>query len=88
MSSTATTLVYARHAAAGTQPVPAALLVILLANATMLARVLVLVGVVAPMSLPLALVVIVPALLVAAAGIALALDCGRDRPARWGSGVQ
>ncbi len=75
VSSTATTLVYARHAAAGTQPVAAALLVILLANATMLARVLVLVGVVAPMSLPLALVVIVPALLVAAAGIAW----------RWGS---
>jgi uncharacterized membrane protein (DUF4010 family) len=70
VSSTATTLVYARHAAAGTQPVAAALLVILLANATMLARVLVLVGVVAPMSLPLALVVIVPALLVAATGIA------------------
>jgi uncharacterized membrane protein (DUF4010 family) len=70
VSSTATTLVYARHAAAGTLPVAAALLVILLANATMLVRVLVLVGVVAPMSLPLALVVIVPALLVAAAGIA------------------
>ena len=70
VSSTATTLVYARHAAAGTQPVAAALLVILLANATMLARVLVLVGVVAPSSLPLALLVIVPALLVAVAGVA------------------
>jgi uncharacterized membrane protein (DUF4010 family) len=69
-SSTATTLVYARHAAAGAQPVPAALLVILLANATMLLRVLVLVGVVAPTTLPLALLVIVPALLVAVAGVA------------------
>ncbi len=69
-SSTATTLVYARHAAAGAQPVSAALLVILLANATMLVRVLVLVGVVAPSSLPLALLVIVPALLVAVAGVA------------------
>jgi uncharacterized membrane protein (DUF4010 family) len=69
-SSTATTLVYARHAAAGAQPVAAALLVILLANATMLVRVLVLVGVVAPASLPLALLVIVPALLVAIAGVA------------------
>lgn len=69
-SSTATTLVYARHAAAGAQPVSAALLVILLANATMLLRVLVLVGVVAPASLPLALLVIVPALLVAVAGVA------------------
>jgi uncharacterized membrane protein (DUF4010 family) len=69
-SSTATTLVYARHAAAGAQPVSAALLVILLANATMLLRVLVLVGVVAPGSLPLALLVIVPALLVAVAGVA------------------
>jgi len=69
-SSTATTLVYARHAAAGAQPVAAALLVILLANATMLVRVLVLVGVVAPASLRLALLVIVPALLVAVAGVA------------------
>jgi uncharacterized membrane protein (DUF4010 family) len=69
-SSTATTLVYARHAAAGAQPVSAALLVILLANATMLLRVLVLVSVVAPSSLPLALLVIVPALLVAVAGVA------------------
>ncbi len=69
-SSTATTLVYARHAAAGAQPVAAALLVILLANATMLVRVLVLVGVVAPSSLPRALLVIVPALLVAVAGVA------------------
>jgi uncharacterized membrane protein (DUF4010 family) len=70
VSSTATTLVYARHAAAGTQSLEAALMVILLANATMLARVLVLVGVVAPASLPLALLVIVPALLVALAGVA------------------
>ena len=69
-SSTATTLVYARHAAAGAQPVSAALLVILLANATMLVRVLVLVGVVAPATLPQALLVIVPALLVAVAGVA------------------
>jgi uncharacterized membrane protein (DUF4010 family) len=69
-SSTATTLVYARHAAAGAQPVSAALLVILLANATMLVRVLVLVGVVAPASLPRALLVIVPALLIAVAGVA------------------
>jgi uncharacterized membrane protein (DUF4010 family) len=70
VSSTATTLVYARHVAAGTQPRSAAILVILLANATMLARVLVLVGVVAPSSLPLALLVIVPALAVALAGVA------------------
>ena len=69
-SSTATTLVYARHAAAGVQPLRAALLVILLANATMLVRVLILVGVVAPTSLPRALLVIVPALLVAVAGVA------------------
>lgn len=69
VSSTATTLVYARHVAAGTQPLPAALLVILLANATMLVRVLVLVGIVAPSSLVHALLVIVPALLVALGGV-------------------
>jgi uncharacterized membrane protein (DUF4010 family) len=70
VSSTATTLVYARHVAAGTQPLAAALLVILLANATMLVRVIVLVGVVAPSSLGWAVLVIVPALLAALAGVA------------------
>lgn len=71
VSSTATTLVYARHAAAGAQSMPAALLVILLANATMLLRVLVLVGIVAPGSLLLAGIVLLPALLAALAGVAL-----------------
>jgi uncharacterized membrane protein (DUF4010 family) len=71
VSSTATTLGYARQVAAGSQPMPAAVLVILLANATMLVRVLFLVGVVAPAVLPLALVAVVPALLVALAGVAL-----------------
>jgi uncharacterized membrane protein (DUF4010 family) len=70
VSSTATTLVYARHVAAGSQAPPAALMVILLANATMLVRVLVLVGVVSPSSLLRALVVIVPALVAALAGVA------------------
>ena len=70
VSSTATTLGYARQAAAGNQTVPAAVFVILLANATMLVRVLVLVGVVAPDALPRAFVVIVPALLMALAGVA------------------
>jgi uncharacterized membrane protein (DUF4010 family) len=79
-SSTATTLVYARHAAAGAQPVSAALLVILLANATMLVRVLVLVGVVAPASLPRALLVLVPALLVAVAGVAFRWSSAATAP--------
>jgi uncharacterized membrane protein (DUF4010 family) len=70
VSSTATTLGYARQVAAGSQTMPAAVLVILLANATMLVRVLVLVGVVAPDVLPRALVVIVPAFLMALAGVA------------------
>ncbi len=70
VSSTATTLVYARHVAAGTQPMPAALLVILLANATKLVRVLFLVGVAAPASLPLALLVIAPSLLASLVGVA------------------
>ncbi|MGB2815734.1 MAG: MgtC/SapB family protein [Burkholderiaceae bacterium] len=70
VSSTATTLGYARQVAAGSQTLPAALLVILLANATMLVRVLFLVGVVAPAALPRALVVVLPALLLALAGVA------------------
>src|SRR5512145_450688 len=70
VSSTATTLGFARQVAAGSQTMPAAVLVILLANATKLVRVLFLVGVVAPEALPQALVVIVPALLVSLAGVA------------------
>ena len=69
VSSTATTLVQARQVASGAQAVPAALLVILLANATMLVRVLVLVAAVAPESLPAAAVVVLPALLAAVAGV-------------------
>ncbi len=71
VSSTATTLGYARQVAAGSQTLPAAVLVILLANATKLVRVLFLVGVVAPNALPRALVLLVPALLVSLAGVAL-----------------
>lgn len=70
VSSTATTLGYARQVAAGSQTVPAAVLVILLANATMLVRVLFLVGVVAPAALPSALMVVLPALLAALGGVA------------------
>jgi uncharacterized membrane protein (DUF4010 family) len=70
VSSTATTLAYARQAAAGAQSPSAALVVILLANATMLARVLMLVGVVAPALLPQALLLVVPALVIAIAGVA------------------
>jgi uncharacterized membrane protein (DUF4010 family) len=70
VSSTATTLGYARQVAAGSQTMPAAVLVILLANATKLVRVLFLVGVVAPEALPRALVLLVPALLVSLAGVA------------------
>jgi uncharacterized membrane protein (DUF4010 family) len=70
VSSTATTLGYARQVAAGSQTLPAAVLVILLANATKLVRVLFLVAVVAPAALPGALVLLVPALLVSLAGVA------------------
>lgn len=70
VSSTATTLGYARQVAAGSQTVPAAVLVILLANATKLVRVLFLVGVVAPEALPRALVLLVPALLISLVGVA------------------
>jgi uncharacterized membrane protein (DUF4010 family) len=70
VSSTATTLGFARQVAAGSQTMSAAVLVILLANATKLVRVLFLVGVVAPEALPRALVLLVPALLVSLAGVA------------------
>ena len=70
VSSTATTLGYARQVAAGSQTLSAAVLVILLANAAKLVRVLFLIGVVAPETLPLALVAIGPALLAALAGVA------------------
>ena len=81
VSSTATTLSYARQVAAGSQTPAAALLVILLANATKLVRVLVLVGIVAPESVSRALVVIVPALLVALAGVALRWTAAATVPA-------
>lgn len=61
VSSTATTLVYARHVRDGTQSSEAALLVILLANAAMLARVLIIVGIVAPRAMSSALIVLLPA---------------------------
>lgn len=81
VSSTATTLVHARNVAAGAQPAAAALVVILLANATMLLRVLVMVGVVAPATLPYAAVVIVPALLLALAGVAWRWQAASRAPA-------
>jgi uncharacterized membrane protein (DUF4010 family) len=70
VSSTATTIGYARQVAAGSQSVAAATMVILLANATKLVRVLFLVGAVAPQALPAASVVLGPALLVAFLGVA------------------
>jgi uncharacterized membrane protein (DUF4010 family) len=70
VSSTATTVVTARPVRGGSQPPAAAILVILLANATMLARVLVLVGVAAPSALPRALLVLLPALAAALVGVA------------------
>lgn len=81
VSSTATTLVQARQVAAGAQAVPSALLVILLANATMLIRVLVLVGAVAPRSLPSACIVVVPAFVAALAGVLLRWRPAADAPA-------
>ncbi len=70
VSSTATTLGYARQVGAGSIAVPGAVLVVLLANATMLVRVLVLIGVVSPSSLPHALALVAPAFLIALAGVA------------------
>ncbi len=65
VSSTATTLVYARHARDATHTPSTALVIILLANGAMLARVMLLVLVVAPGVLPRLALSIVPALLLA-----------------------
>lgn len=73
VSSTATTLVYARHVKSGAQAPASALLVILLANATMLVRVFALIAIVAPGAIPAAAIVLGPA----AVGAALAVA------ARW-----
>ncbi len=65
VSSTATTLVYARHARAATQPVASAQTVILLANVAMLARVLVIIAIVAPGALWAGAITLLPAALLA-----------------------
>jgi uncharacterized membrane protein (DUF4010 family) len=63
ISSTATTFAYARQARDGTQTPSAATVVLLLANAAMLVRVLLLVMVAAPAMIPKAAFVVLPALL-------------------------
>jgi uncharacterized membrane protein (DUF4010 family) len=70
-SSTATTLAYARQARAGTQPLAAALVVVLLANTTMFLRVLLLTLIVAPDVFTRAATALLPALALAAPAIAL-----------------
>jgi uncharacterized membrane protein (DUF4010 family) len=64
-SSTATTLSFARQARDGSQPRDAALMVILLANTTMFARVLLLTLIVAPAVAPSVAASMLPALLLA-----------------------
>jgi uncharacterized membrane protein (DUF4010 family) len=71
VSSTATTLVYARHVRQATHTPAAALVVIVLANATMLARVLLIVLIVAPRAAPIVAVPIGLALVLAAPALAL-----------------
>ncbi len=73
VSSTATTLVYARHARQATHTPAAALVVIALANATMLARVLLIVAIVAPRAAPTIAVPLVLAFVAAIPAIALRL---------------
>jgi len=65
VSSTATTLVFARHAKTRTLSVAASLVVIVLANATMLVRVLLLTAVVAPKALAFVASSLVAAILLA-----------------------
>ncbi len=68
VSSTATTLVYARQVRAATQPAATAQVVILLANVAMFVRVLVIVALVEPGALWAAALVLLPAALLASPG--------------------
>jgi uncharacterized membrane protein (DUF4010 family) len=63
VSSTATTLVFGRHAKTGTMSIIAALVVIVLANATMLVRVLLFTAIVAPTAVAFVATCLVPAVL-------------------------
>ncbi|MCS7100642.1 MAG: DUF4010 domain-containing protein [Burkholderiaceae bacterium] len=78
VSSTATTLVFARNARAGTHAPPVALAVILLANAAMLARVLLIAALVAPSALPPVAAALAPALALALVTVALNWRTARD----------
>lgn len=78
VSSTATTLVYARHAQRGTVPSAQSLIVIALANGAMLARVLLIVLIVAPRVAATAAIVIVPALLLAAIPVYARRNAGTE----------
>jgi len=88
VSSTATTLVYARHVKAGTQTPSSALLVILLANATMLVRVFVLVAIVAPAVVAGAAAVLGPALLGAAVAVLNSWRTASAAPSDEGDGYR
>lgn len=81
VSSTATTLVFARNAKSGTHAPAAASVVILLANTAMLARVLLICAIVAPAAVPLLAIVLAPALAVAIATVAMHRGSARDAAA-------
>ncbi|HEU0203292.1 MAG TPA: DUF4010 domain-containing protein, partial [Burkholderiaceae bacterium] len=71
VSSTATTFVYARHAQRGALPAAHSRIVIALANCAMLARVWLIVLIIAPRAAGAAALVLVPALALAAVPVAL-----------------
>jgi uncharacterized membrane protein (DUF4010 family) len=79
VSSTATTLVFSRHARQDSQLVPTAVVVILLANLTMIARLVTIVGLLAPAVLRLILTALLPGLLI---GLATALLVWRRQERR------
>lgn len=88
VSSTATTLVYARHVKAGTQTPSSALLVILLANATMLVRVFLLVAIISPAALAGAAAVLGPSLLGALAAVLNSWRTADAAPSDEGDGYR
>jgi uncharacterized membrane protein (DUF4010 family) len=85
VSSTATTLVYSRYARAGTHSQAAALMIIVLANAAMLVRVLLISAIVAPAAVAAVASALLPALLLTAPALARAWrDAAGESPGDGG----
>ncbi len=84
VSSTATTLVYARHAREKTHSTAAALMIIVLANAAMLVRVLLISAIVAPLAVVFVAAALIPAFLLTGPALARTWREAHGEPPRDG----